>query len=83
MRDVWVMPDSHHGLARRFWVTSLMAFCDGVMSLVEKGKVTNAIYVGLCKAFGMVLPPYPYLSIGEIRSCGVGYSVDKELVGRP
>lgn len=59
MREEWVMADSHHGFAgRRFCLTILMAFCDGVMSLVKKGRVANAIYVGLGKAFDVVPPPY-------------------------
>ena len=32
-----------------------MAFSDGVMTLVDKGKVSDVIYLDLCKAFDMVL----------------------------
>lgn len=31
-----------------------MAFSDGVVVLVDKGKATDNIYLDLCKAFGIV-----------------------------
>jgi len=55
-----VTGDSQHSFTKgKPCLTNLMAYYNGVTTLVDKGRATDIIYLDLCKAFDAALHYIP------------------------
>ena len=61
-RDEQLVRDRQHSFTKsRLFLTYLVAFCDGVMAPVDKGRAADVVCLDLCEALDMV--PHHILSL--------------------
>lgn len=60
------------------YLKNLVAFCDGITALADKGRATDVVNPDLCKIFDAVKHNI-LLSKTERHGFDGGYLVDKEL----